>query len=270
MKIFLAFIYFCLFSIAAEAQSLRKLFEQEQPVLFSHRVALEPDWVENSISSLKRAAALGFKMHEIDVMESKDGVLYVLHDRTLDRTTTGTGVIKELESTFLDKVRLKGTEEPLPKLDDFLALAKAEGLYFMLDVKTAALDKVIDMVKEYGLLEQIIVLTFSKERAEEALALGEIFLLSVLIEDEEDFDYYLCKSEQPYYLTAYINKTGPVSLFEQARDLGLPTVTDVMGAIDARAQMEGTEVYAQFIQERKPNILVSDYPLQIQVVVGNE
>lgn len=244
--------------------------EQEETVLFSHRVALEPDWVENSISSLKRAAALGFKMHEIDVMESKDGALYVLHDRTLDRTTTGTGAIKELESTFLDKVRLKGTEEPLPKLDDFLALAKAEGLYFMLDVKTAALDKVIDMVKEYGLLEQIIVLTFSKERAEEALALGEIFLLSVLIEDEEDFDYYLCKSEQPYYLTAYINKTGPVSLFEQARDLGLPTVTDVMGAIDARAQMEGTEVYAQFIQERKPNILVSDYPLQIQVVVGNE
>ncbi|MGY6522457.1 MAG: glycerophosphodiester phosphodiesterase family protein [Mongoliitalea sp.] len=270
MKILFISILVCATFISTKAQSLRNLLEQEETVLFSHRVALEPDWVENSISSLKRAAALGFKMHEIDVMESKDGVLYVLHDRTLDRTTTGTGAIKELESTFLNGIILEGTEEPLPKLDDFLAMAKAEGLYFMLDVKTAALDKVIGMVKEYGLLEQIIVLTFSKERAEEALALGEIFLLSVLIEDEEDFDYYLCKSEQPYYLAVYINKTGPASLFEQARDLGLPTVTDVMGAIDARAQVEGTEVYAQFIQERKPNILVSDYPLQIQVVVGNE
>jgi glycerophosphoryl diester phosphodiesterase len=270
MKLLLVSILVCVSFSSIRAQSLRTLIEQKQPVLFSHRVALEPDWVENSISSLTKAAALGFKMHEIDVMESKDGVLYVLHDRTLDRTTTGTGALKELESTILDELRLKASEEPLPKLEDFLALAKAEGLYFMLDVKTAALDKVIGKVKEYGLLEQIIVLTFSKERAEEALALGETFLLSVLIEDDEDFDYYLCKSEQPYYLAVYINKTGPVSFFEQARDLGLPTITDVMGAIDARAQVEGNAIYTSFILERKPAILVSDYPMQIQHVIGNE
>ncbi|UJP65573.1 glycerophosphodiester phosphodiesterase family protein [Mongoliitalea daihaiensis] len=265
MKVIFAFICFCVFSFASEAQSLRKLLEEEQTVLFSHRVALEPSWVENSVYSLEKSGEMGFMFHEIDVVESKDGVLYVLHDKTLDRTTSSKGAVKELASAFLDGVKLNGLKERLPRLEDFLAISKEKGFYLMLDVKEASLDKVMSLVKKFDMLERVVLLTFSKERTAEALALEERFLLSVLITEEDDFDYYLCKTEQPYYLAAYINKNGPVELFQKARSLGLPTITDVLGAIDAQAQEEGIFVYTDFLQKRKPNILVSDYPLQVEL-----
>ena len=270
MKVFLACSCFCLFSLVADAQSLRKLLEQEETVLFSHRVALEPSWVENSLYSLEKSGEMGFMFHEIDVVESKDGVLYVLHDKTLDRTTSSTGAVKELASAYLDGVLLNGLEERLPRLEDFLAICQEKGFYLMLDVKEASLEKVMAKVKEFDMLERVVLLTFSKERTAEALELGEQFLLSVLITKEDDFDYFFCKTEQPYYLAAYINKDGPVELFEKARDLGLPTITDVLGAIDARAQNEGIAVYTEFLHKRMPSILVSDYPLQIKQVMSND
>lgn len=270
MKVLLTLICLCVFSSASKAQSLRKLLEQEETVVFSHRVALEPTWIENSLHSLGKSGDMGFMFHEIDVVESKDGVLYVLHDKTLDRTTSSKGAVRELSSTFLDGVLLNGLGERLPRLEDFLATSKEKGFYLMLDVKEASLEKVMAKVKEFDMLERVVLLTFSKERTAEALELGEQFLLSVLITEEEDFDYFLCKTEQPYYLAAYINKDGPVELFEKARSLGLLTLTDVLGAIDASAQEEGAEVYVRFVQSRKPNILVSDYPLQILEIMRNK
>ncbi|GHB45417.1 glycerophosphodiester phosphodiesterase family protein [Mongoliitalea lutea] len=270
MKIILVSILVFVGFSSIKAQSLRTLIEQERPVIFSHRVALEPDWVENSLYSLEKSGEMGFMFHEIDVVESKDGVLYVLHDKTLDRTTSSTGAVKELASAYLDGVLLNGLEERLPRLEDFLAICQEKGFYLMLDVKEASLEKVMAKVKEFDMLERVVLLTFGKERSAEALELGERFLLSVLITEEEDFDYFLCKTEQPYYLAAYINKDGPIDLFEKARSLGLPTITDVLGAIDARAQNEGIAVYTEFLHKRKPSILVSDYPLQIKQVMSND
>lgn len=252
-----------LFLSQSHAQSLRSLLDKGETSIFSHRATLDPTSPENSISAVQMAMSKRLNMHEIDLAESSDGILYLLHDKTLDRTTEATGPINSFDSHYLDEVKLKGTEEKLPRFEDFLTFAKKNQLYLMLDVKEASLDKVIKMVKAKGMLDRIIVLTFSKARAEEALALGERFLLSVLIQEKDDFDYYLCKIEHSYDLAAYLNKDASLELYKQAQSLGLPIVTDVLGAIDQRAQAEGLEVYSEFVRERKPSILVSDYPLQV-------
>jgi glycerophosphoryl diester phosphodiesterase len=60
------------------------------PKLFAHRGggSLAP---ENTVAAVKLGQSLGYTAHEFDVKLSKDGVAMLLHDDTLERTTTGKG-----------------------------------------------------------------------------------------------------------------------------------------------------------------------------------
>jgi glycerophosphoryl diester phosphodiesterase len=70
-------------------------FAGPRPRLFGHRGAagLLP---ENTMPSFRRAVADGADVLELDVHATRDGVVVVIHDDTLDRTTDGTGRVREL------------------------------------------------------------------------------------------------------------------------------------------------------------------------------
>lgn len=82
---------------------------------------------ENSRAAIDHAAAIGVEMVELDVRRSKDGVLVVMHDETLNRTTTCRGPVSSLTLAALRACRLivEGTgivtDETVPTLSDMLA-----------------------------------------------------------------------------------------------------------------------------------------------------
>ena len=51
---------------------------------------------ENTMTAFRRAAALGVDMIETDVRMTADGELVIMHDATVDRTTDGTGAVREM------------------------------------------------------------------------------------------------------------------------------------------------------------------------------
>lgn len=81
---------------------------------------------ENTIASFDKAVAMGADYIEIDVQRSKDGELVVIHDHAVDRTTNGTGYVRELtikELKALDAGSWKGPEfagERIPTFDEVL------------------------------------------------------------------------------------------------------------------------------------------------------
>ncbi len=87
-------------------------------------------WAENSLLAFRNALALGADFLELDVHLTRDGEVVVIHDATLDRTTTGTGPVRERTLAELRAVRLKDRggavlEESVPTLDQVVALAVA-------------------------------------------------------------------------------------------------------------------------------------------------
>lgn len=72
--------------------------------------------VENSLAGVRRSAGAGADLVELDVRRSLDGVPFLLHDRTLQRTTTGIGPIRWEPSAYLRRVHLRGSDERLPTL----------------------------------------------------------------------------------------------------------------------------------------------------------
>ena len=130
-------------------------------LIISHRGACRTA-PENTLSAGHRAAILGADIVELDVRESADGILYVLHDATLERTTNGSGPIAETSSRELDRLDAGswfGPEfagEPLPRLDIFLkALKPVIGFY--VEVKAAEPGKVAACLESEGLGSDCII-----------------------------------------------------------------------------------------------------------------
>ena len=77
--------------------------------------------VENSRAAFRTAMATGHGI-ECDVQVSKDGVAFVFHDYELDRLTDESGLVADHTAAELHRIKLKGTDETLPTLDEVLEI----------------------------------------------------------------------------------------------------------------------------------------------------
>ncbi|HKJ41306.1 MAG TPA: glycerophosphodiester phosphodiesterase family protein [Sunxiuqinia sp.] len=122
------------------------------------------DWrnaPENSIQALKNCIAMGIDVVETDVHLTKDSVLVIMHDNTIDRTTTGTGKVSdytydELEKFFLKAGQGHATYQHIPSFEDFMLAAKGN-ILVNVDKGWDCLDKVVAVLKKTGTLQQALI-----------------------------------------------------------------------------------------------------------------
>jgi glycerophosphoryl diester phosphodiesterase len=96
--------------------------------------------VENSLLAFRNALALDSDLIELDVHLAADGALAVIHDPTLDRTTDAHGPVALRTAAELGRTRLRGpagplTDEPVPLLEDVLALVAPSRTGLLVEVK---------------------------------------------------------------------------------------------------------------------------------------
>ncbi|MGV2068294.1 glycerophosphodiester phosphodiesterase family protein [Agrobacterium sp. 22-226-1] len=123
---------------------------------------------ENSLASVRAAVAAGVEMIEIDTQATADGRLVVIHDETLDRTTTGKGTVSELPFELVRAARLKSgaggdaadvTDECVPTLEELLEEARGR-ITVNIDTKfTRDLPQVMETVLRLGVEDQVLVKT---------------------------------------------------------------------------------------------------------------
>lgn len=122
------------------------------------------DWrnyPENSLPAMNSAIKMGVDIIELDLAMTKDSVLVVCHDRTLDRTTTGKGLIKELPYDSIKNVFLKtghgiATKYRMPTLREALAMCKDRAVV-NIDKGWQYYDQVIAITDELGVTDQMLI-----------------------------------------------------------------------------------------------------------------
>lgn len=127
---------------------------------------------ENTLPALQAAFDHDLPFVETDVQLTADGHAVLLHDRTLDRTTDGTGPVAEVTLAELRRLdagswfdaKYAGTRVPL--LEEFLDLMPAErGTKVMLELKglwaTADLERVRELIYARGVESQIVFASFN-------------------------------------------------------------------------------------------------------------
>lgn len=128
---------------------------------------------ENTIPSFQKAIELGADGVEFDVQLTKDGEVVVIHDETVDRTSTGNGrvcdyILQELRYFNFNK---RGISEPkympIPTLDDVLRFLGPTSLDINIELKTGIIyydgleQKTTAIVKGYGLSERVLYSSFN-------------------------------------------------------------------------------------------------------------
>ncbi|MCF8176987.1 MAG: glycerophosphodiester phosphodiesterase [Sulfuritalea sp.] len=113
------------------------------PRIIAHRCggALAP---ENTLAGLRIAARLGCQGVEFDTMLSADGVPVLIHDETLERTTSGRGRVADSACSQIIQLDAGGwhhpafTAEPVPTLDQVLRLCAELGLWANVEIKPSS------------------------------------------------------------------------------------------------------------------------------------
>ncbi len=134
--------------------------DESSVIVVAHRA----DWrnfPENSLEAIQSAIDMGVDMLEIDVQRTKDGVLMLMHDHNLDRTTTGQGNIAETTWEEISKLSLKDhegnvTTYKVPKLEDALLMCK-DRIMINLDKADRYFDEVFALLEKTGTTNLIVM-----------------------------------------------------------------------------------------------------------------
>lgn len=119
---------------------------------------------ENSVRAIDLAVGKGAEVVEIDVQRTKDGELVLMHDTTVDRTTSGTGRVADLTLDQIKALRMRAglggaqaafTDERVPTLTEALAVVKGRAM-LNLDKGWAFRDQEYDLLAGAGMLDHAI------------------------------------------------------------------------------------------------------------------
>jgi glycerophosphoryl diester phosphodiesterase len=126
---------------------------------------------ENTMPAFEAAKAYGATTVEADIVLTADAVPFVLHDRTLDRTTDGHGFAADLSFEQIGRLdaggafnsRFAGT--PVPTLAEILDWAKRAEMGLFLEIKEAewpdfAVDRVVALAEATGTADRVTVISF--------------------------------------------------------------------------------------------------------------
>ncbi len=163
VKLFALFLMLSMLPIAISAQT----------IITGHRGAagLAP---ENTLVSVQKALDLGVHRVEVDVQQTKDGVVVCMHDKTLDRTTDVSGQVRGITWEELQKARANvGFEQThpnagVPTLEEVLVAVNGTA-EFVIEIKDGNAyypgieDKVAALIQKYKAEKWALVHTFNDE-----------------------------------------------------------------------------------------------------------
>lgn len=149
------------------------LREHNGVLVAAHRGGPDVGYPENAIETMQHAFDRGIRVFEIDVAESRDGVLFLHHDDRFGRTVSATGYNSDTDWATIAGYRLKDTTGEItefhpPKLTDALIWARKTGAIVELDrKKTTSFANIWAAVVAAGAEGNAILISYSDEEAAE-------------------------------------------------------------------------------------------------------
>lgn len=255
IRVFLLF-YFGTISIVP-AQGTKN---QSLPRISAHRgnTGLAP---ENTLATIKNALKLHVNLIEIDVRTTADGELIILHDGTLNRTTTGEGAVKN--ALFADLKKLSAGKgfsrfenEKIPSLAEVCQLISRwnswhrQKTYLYVDCKEVAPKPLVEMLQKYDLATESCF--YGNDAFLQALkqTFPEARLMPGLRKIEDIASKM--KALQPYAFDANFSTLTPAMVHE-IHAAGILIFVDLLGPLDTDINYQkAISLGVDLIQTDKP------------------
>lgn len=241
--------------------------ENSFPLVSAHRGGPSDGFPENAIPTFAEVASKMPAIIECDIAMTKDSVLVLMHDETLDRTTTGKGKLSRKTFEELKELKLKDnnglvTNYRIPTLEDALQWGIGRVVY-TLDVKRSVpYEKVIELIRKTKAEANSIIITYSANQAEVVNRLAPDLMISATIKNRDDLNRLSELSIPDTRLIAFVGTREPdTALYTLLRQHGIKSILGTIGNLDRSAEKAGYQLYADFIV-RGADVLSTDRPFE--------
>ena len=239
------------------------------PVLVSaHRGGPVPALPENALETFEYALNHAPALIETDVRQTADGRLVLMHDETLDRTTTGTGRVDQTPFAAIRRLRLV-TDDSLvtpfrvPTLEEALAWADGRAV-LLLDVKPdVPYEVLVEALRDNRAADRVAVITYSLEDHERLFALAPDLVVSATAESLPDVEALLASSVDLSRVIAWTGVGVPdPAVVAALHAAGVRAQAGAFGAIDAAADAASSpEPYGALLATGADVISTDEVPL---------
>ncbi|PLK43598.1 glycerophosphodiester phosphodiesterase family protein [Emticicia sp. TH156] len=227
-----------------------------KPMVSSHRGGGDiPGYPENCLESFAYLAGKIPNIIECDIEITKDSVLMMMHDNSLDRTTTGKGKIINQNWADMKDLNLKDntgklTSFKIPTLEQVLKWGKNK-VIFTLDVKrNTPYEKVIAMVKQLHAENYCVIITYDVNQARKVYKLDPNLMISVTIRDMKEYERHHEAGIPDKNMIAFIGTREPNKEFNDfLHQKGIVTILGTLGNLDKMAAAKGDNLYKEFVNK---------------------
>ncbi|MEO1257553.1 MAG: glycerophosphodiester phosphodiesterase family protein [Bacteroidota bacterium] len=239
------------------------------PKISAHRGGMDyAGYPENALETIQYVFAKTGAIIECDIAATDDGQLILLHDSSLDRTTTCDGKVSSYDWEQIDDCKLRdpngqATNFEIPTLDELLDWADDKGVLFTLDIKRGVpFEKVVDLVRRYDYFDKAAIITYNVGQAQKVHRLAPEAFLSVTIRNEEELQRMQQSGIPIDRMIAFTGtRTKSPAFYEKLDQLGIPTILGTLGNLDKRAKARNDNIYQNYIDDGV-DILATNRPLE--------
>ncbi|MDR1122187.1 MAG: glycerophosphodiester phosphodiesterase family protein [Dysgonamonadaceae bacterium] len=263
-----------------DAKALHAYFRYQpdmQPIVSGHRGTIANNCPENSIAAFEFVLSQAQTMFEIDPRLTKDSVIVVFHDATMERTSTGKGKVIDHTWAELQQLHLKDqagnvTEYKIPTLDEILEWARDKTI-LVLDKKDVPLPMIADMIRKHHADRYVINMVRSTEDARFYYDDSPDRMFSVSIRTPETFEAYVkagIPCSQMFACTGIEIKAENQELFHLLHCHGICCLIAAATNYDRLPTEEERATAYRSILVSGADIIESNYPLEVVKQVKNQ
>lgn len=242
-------------------------YDPERPIVISgHRGGMLQGYPENCIESFEKTLTYMESFFEIDPRLTKDSVIVLMHDKTIDRTTTGKGNVSDYTYAELQKFNLvdrdgQVTDFKIPTLKECIEWSKGKTI-LNLDIKDVPLELMSGFINRLK-PDNIMYTVHNADQARYLYDRNNEVMFSCWCKDMDEFYKYEAAGIPWSQVMAYV---GPKMLPEQQelydnlhknRVLCMISVSPTHDR--AQTDMEKTAGYQTELLT-KPDVIETDYP----------
>ena len=221
---------------------------------------------ENSLTSIEYAINAGVEMIELDARPTSDGILVLMHDNTIDRTTNGSGAVGDYSYQQLQQLYLKDaagnlTNERIPTLED--ALKKGKGkVYFNLDIvnKNVAVATMVALLKKLDMENEVLLyVSNNRNYAYDLKAANSALLLHPMAKASDDITYFASSyTDNVQMMQLSTSDALAGAMTEDIKSKGWLLFSNIVGANDTNMLSDNYSGLVGMINKRI-NVVQTDY-----------
>ncbi len=229
---------------------------------------------ENCVETFEHLYQKGIQIFEIDIAETKDNQLVLMHDNSLQRTSTGRQDVnqvnlKTIKEYFLVDDFGQQTSYKIPTFAEALKWGKNKPVYFMVDIKKGVNYRdIVSTIKRENMQKNVVLVTYTVRQARKLHQLAPDMLLSVSMRNELEFNDMINSGIPTDKMVAFTGtRRNDKSLLDKIHSKDILVIFGTLGNLDRSTSAKNGQLYRD-LEKDGVDIFATDRAMDVHQTIN--